>query len=61
MNNGGYMTIKRLTIELTEEMHQDFKVAVASLGTTMKDVLTERIKEVIKEAEEKQKEKLQSK
>ena len=53
------MTIKRLTIELTEEMHQDFKVSVASLGTTMKDVLTERIKEVIKEAEEKRERKKQ--
>lgn len=54
------MAIKRLTIELTEEMHQKFKVAVASKGTTMKEVLTERIEEIIKEEEEKQRKALRS-
>ena len=47
------MKIKRLTIDLAEDTHQEFKIAVATLGTTMKDVLTKKIKEVIKEAEEK--------
>lgn len=47
------MKSKRLTIDLEEELHQKFKIAAVTLGTTMKDILTEKIKEVIKEAEEK--------
>ena len=38
---------KKLTIELSEELHREFKVATAREGTTMKQVVLEAIKSFI--------------
>lgn len=56
------MKTKRLTLDLPEEIHQEFKMAAVFKNTTMKDILMVRMKEVIKEYKEEQEEKrIQSK
>lgn len=45
--------MKRFTIELSEETHQHFKMLAALKGKTMKELITEKIEEVIQEEKKK--------
>jgi len=50
------MQEKRITIIVPEDMHHKFKGAANDRKTTMTDILIERIKEVLREEENKKQE-----
>jgi len=57
------MKTRRFTIDIPEDIHEEFKTVAFFTKATMKDIVMGKIKEVIKEYKEKerQKETLQSK
>lgn len=45
--------MKRFTIELSDEVHQYFKMLAALKGRSMKDLVAEKIEEVVEEEKKK--------
>jgi len=57
------MKTRRFTIDIPEDIHEEFKTVAFFTKATMKDIVMGKIKEVIKEYKEKERQKgnLQSK
>jgi len=55
------MENKKLVVSLPKDMHQALKTIAFFRNISMTDIIIEKVREVLREEEEKQKEKLQSK